>query len=199
MKLFHTPHSCSVIPLAISKELNIDLEVVLVNLQDKTLADGTNYNEINPKGYVPALELDNGEVLTELSAICLYLGSLKDNSLLQQSPSLEYFKTIEWFNFLATELHKCFKPKFKKLFGAPISDDWLKAADEDIYLRLSYVESVLTEKNYVLGQTASLADFYLFAIIGWAKKLQLDLSSYEYLHMFYERMLERESVKTVML
>jgi glutathione S-transferase len=195
MKLYYAPGACSQAPHIILHELGLHHESARVNLPSKTLDDGSSYLNINPKGAVPALELDNGEVLTENAVILQYLGDRSGSpELLPPVGDFRRYKVLEWMNYIATELHKGFGPLWN-----PATSEEMKQLTRDLVAnRFDYVEQRLGEGPYLMGERFTLADAYLFVILGWTTIHQIDLGRRPNLTAFRERMKQRPSVRQVL-
>jgi glutathione S-transferase len=189
--LYYSPGACSQAPHILMHETGIEHDAVKVNLKSKTLDDGSPYLQVNPKGAVPALRLDCGEVLTENAVILQYLADRAE--FLPPVGDLQRYRTLEWVNFITTELHKSFSP----LFNTAAGDETKHYFREQIAKRLDYVEGRLGLGPFVMGDTLTLADPYLFVIAGWTDKM-LGLTNWPNLISFRERMLERPSVRHVL-
>jgi len=164
MKLYYMPGACSLSPHIVSREAGIDLQLVLVG-RDKKLPDGRDFRDINPNGYVPALQLDNGAVLTEGPAIVQYLADQKpDAHLAPANGSLERYQLQSWLNFITTELHKTFSP----LFNPKTPDEYRAMTKERLADRFAYVDKQLADKPYLTGEQFTVADAYLYVITRWA-------------------------------
>ncbi|WP_182418996.1 glutathione transferase GstA [Bartonella sp. HY038] len=191
MKLYFSPFACSLSPHIVASELGIKLDLVKVDLASKATSDGRNYIDINPKGYVPALELDDGRIITEGPAITQYLN---DNSqaknLAPACGTFERAKVQEWLNFIGTELHKGFGP----LFYPATPEEYKKQSFEKIQTRLKTVEIELEKAQYLANNTFSLADIYLFVVLNWAPHLGLDLSVFPAIQAFHQRIGQRPAV-----
>ena len=189
MKLYYVAGACSLSPHILLHELGLKAELERVDLSTKKTASGQDFLKINPKGYVPALQLDSGEVLTEGVAIVSYLGSLKPD-FGPKPGTLEFFRQLEWLTFISSEIHKGFGPLF-----AAASDPEAKAKGfEKLKPRLAFLNQHLKGKDYLLGQF-SLADAYLFTTLSWAGYLQLDLAGYPAVTAYLERVGQRPAVK----
>ena len=187
MKLYFTPGACSLSPHIVARELGLALQLEKVDLSSKTTEGGKNFLEINPKGYVPALEVEPGQVLTEGTAILQYLGSLApDSAIVPKFPSLEYFRAVEWLAFIGTEIHKGFGP----LFAGPNPE-----AKEKLAKRLAFVAQQLKGRPFLLGQQFTLPDAYLFTTLRWADYVQLDLTPLEGLIDYRDRVAARSKVR----
>lgn len=191
MKLYSKAGACSLSPHIILRECGLDFTQVNVDLASKQTERGEDYRQINPKGQVPALELDDGTLLTEGPAIVQYLADLKpDRQLLAPTGSLTRYHTLEWLNYIATELHKGFSPLFR-----PDTPDAYKAQQRQaLESKFRYINSELQDKQWLVGTRFSVADAYLFVVARWAKAVQLDLSGLDALSAWQTRVAERPAV-----
>jgi glutathione S-transferase len=192
MKLFYSPGACSLSPHIVLCELGMAHELEKVDLRSHTTASGADYYAINPKGYVPALRLDNGQTLTEGPAIVQYLADQRPEAgLLPAAGSLERARVQEWLSFIGTELHKNFSP----LFNPTTSADAKSAALAGIAKRLSYVEQALSGQSFLCGERFSVADAYLFVVLGWCQHLSIDLNPHPAIQAFQQRVGARPAVQ----
>lgn len=195
MKLFFSPGACSLSPHIVLRETGLPFELVQANLKDKTYAQGQDYKAVNPKGYVPALVLDDGELLTEGPAIVQYLADqVPDKKLAPPAGTLQRVRLQEWLNFISTELHKSFSP----LFGWPINDEAKQFFRDRLMLRLGVVDAHLGRQPYLLGDSFSVADAYLFVVTNWAPMVGVDISGFKNIGAFRARVAERPSVQAAM-
>lgn len=195
MKLYYKSGACSLSPHMVLCEAGVHFDLERVDLATKKTEHGEDYLKINPKGQVPALLLDNGELLTEGVAIIQYIASrAPGKALMPPHTEFSYFKAVEWLNYIATELHKGFGP----LFNPSFPDDLKQAACKQLEKKFAYVDSQLDHKDFLLGEHLSVADFYLYTIITWAKAVNLNISSLNNLGRFIKTMEERPSVKTAL-
>jgi glutathione S-transferase len=174
-------------------ETGIEHDAIRVDLRSKTLEDGSSYLQVNPKGAVPALRLDNGEVLTENAVVLQYLGDRAGSEVLPPVGELRRYRVLEWVNFITTELHKSFAP----LFSPAASDETKRFFRDQIGKKLDYVEERIGDGPFLRGETLTLPDPYLFVMTTWADKL-IGLSNWPNLTAFRERMLDRPSVRHVL-
>lgn len=194
MKLYYSPGACSQAPHILLHELGLSHDVAKVDLKTKTLEDGTSYLEVNPKGAVPALELDSGEVLTENAVVLQYLGDRSGlGEVLPPMGDFRRYRVLEWVNFITTELHKSFGPLFK----ADASEETKAMFRKHIAERFDYVDKQLGDGPFLCGDTLTLADPYLFVITGWGERL-FGLDQWPHLKAFRARMMERDSVRQVL-
>jgi glutathione S-transferase len=194
MKLYYSPGACSQAPHILLHEIGLDHDAARVDLKAKTLEDGSDYLKVNPKGAVPALELDNGEVLTENAVVLQYLGDRANwPEVLPPPGNFRRYRVLEMVNFITTELHKSFAPLFK-----PDAGDETKAFfRQQIGQRLDYLEPKLGDGPFLFGDDLTLPDPYLFVITGWAERL-IGLERWPNLRAFRERMMQRPSVRHVL-
>jgi len=195
MKLYFAPGACSLSPHIVSRELGIPVELKKVNNKDKTIEGGGDYRKVNPRGYVPALELDDGQVLTEGPAIVQYLADQKpDAGLAPKNGTMERYRVQEWLNFLTSEVHKQFTPLFKP--NTP--EEYKKIAKENLAGRFDWLDQQLAGKDYLTGKQFSVADAYAFVLLGWTKPTQIDLAKWPNLQAFHKRVAARPKVKEAM-
>lgn len=195
MKLFHKPGACSLAPHIVLEELGVSYESEKVDLKTKVTESGADFLTINPKGYVPALQMDNGEVLTECQVILEYLGDLNPSQgLIPASGSSARYQAQAWLNFVATEIHKGFSP----FFNPATPQEWKDICLANLERRLAYVESELAGKDYLMGDTFTVADAYLFTVLGWAKYIQLDLAKWSNLSAYQARIAQRPAIVAAM-
>lgn len=192
MKLYLSPGVCSLSPHIVLEELGLAHETEHVNLKTKVTGSGANYLAVNPKGYVPALQLDSGEVLTEGPAIVQYLADLlPEKKLAPPNGSLARYQLQSWLNFISTELHKNFSPFFN-----PAAPDEMKAlAKANIERRLGHINEQLEGRQHLMGDDFTVADAYLFTILTWSKAPQLDLSRWPHVQAFQARVAARPAVQ----
>lgn len=186
MKLFYSAGACSLAAHIVELEGGLDLKLEKVDLKAHRTESGADFFAINPKGYVPAVELDDGSLLTENTAILPFLG---DRAGLMPSDGIARYRALEWIGYIATELHKGFVPLFH---GG--SEKEKTEAKEDILKRLSFIEDSLSGDG-LMGDSFSAPDAYLFVILRWAKSMHLDLSTMPRLLAFKARMEARPAVQ----
>ena len=194
MKLYYSPGACSQAAHIVLHEAELDHHSEAVDLGAHRTAGGADFFAINPKGAVPALELDSGEILTENGAVLQYLGELAGDSDLLPARGIERYRVIEWLAYLGSDVHKSFGPLFDPASG----DDAKQAARDLVGKRFDYLESKLDGQDYLTGGAMSVADPYLFAMLGWTGMHGIDLSRWPNLTAFRERILQRPTVRTVM-
>lgn len=192
MKLFISPGACSLSPHIVLLEAGLDFTTEQVDLRKKVTAGGADYLAVNPKGYVPALDLGNGVVLTEGPAIVQYVADLAPATKLAPPPgSLERYQLMEWLNFISAEIHKSFGP----LFTPGASEDMKLGASASLVKRFGYIEQVLAGRDYLMGAQFSVADAYLFTVVNWAGAVHFDLSPYPRLRAHSARVAARPAVQ----
>jgi glutathione S-transferase len=195
MKLYYSPGACSLSPHIVAREAGIPVELKKVNTKDKSMEGGGDFWQVNAKGYVPTLELDNGERLTEGPAIVQYLADQKPESgLAPKNGTLERYRIQEWLNFLTSEVHKQFSP----LFRPNTPEEYKPIAKENIAKRFDLIDKQLAGKDYLTGKTFTVADAYLFVLSNWTKPTQIDLSKWPNLQAFQKRVAARPKVKEAM-
>jgi glutathione S-transferase len=194
MKLYYSPGACSQAAHIVLHEIGLSHDAAKVDLKAKTLDDGSSYLRVNPKGAVPALELENGEVLTENAVIMQYLGDRAGSDLLPPPGDFRRYRVLEWLNFVATELHKGFAPMF-----SPSANDQVKAyVLETVPHKLDHVDRRFGGGPWLTGEPFTIADAYLFVMTGWADNVGLGLQRWPNLASFRDRALGRSSVRHVL-
>lgn len=192
MKLYYSPGACSLSPHIVARELGIPLELKKVDLGSKQVAGGGDFLALNPKGYVPVLELDDGEVLTEGPAIVQYLGDQKpDAGVVPKAGSMERYRLQEWLSYITSEIHKTYSPLFNPKTPPEVAEERRQ------YLRKRYrlLDQHLAGRPYLLGDAFSAADAYLFTVTQWAGYVKLDLADFANIAAFQERVAERPAVR----
>ncbi|MFY3386218.1 glutathione transferase GstA [Paracidovorax sp. MALMAid1276] len=195
MKLYYSPGACSLSPHIALHEAGLAHTPVLASTKSHKLQDGTDYYGINPLGYVPLLELDSGERLREGPAIVQYIADqAPTKNLAPAHGTMERYRLQEWLTFIGTEVHKGFSP----LFNPATPDEYKTMAREKLLQRLQWVDSQLEGKQYLMGDTFTVADGYLFTVTNWAKPTNLDLSGLANLAAYRERVGARPAVQAAM-
>jgi glutathione S-transferase len=185
MKLFYVPGVCSLSPHILLREMGADFKLDKVDRHTKIAESGIDYNQLNPKGYVPALELDDGTLLTEGAAIAIYLADQKGGEkVAPKAGTKERYKMHEWLVFVGTELHKNFGALFRKS-ADPVPRETLQK-------RLDLVAKALEKQPYLLGEKFTAADAYLFTVLRWAPRVELTLPAP--LQQFVQRVSARPAV-----
>lgn len=192
MKLFYSPGASSLSPHIALREAGLAFEPVLASIKTHQLADGSDYRAINPLGYVPMLELDDGTRLREGAAIVQYIADLvPTRNLAPANGTLPRYRLQEWLSFISTELHKTFSP----LFNPGVPEEGKKVFRDKLAARLEWLDGQLADKPFLLGEHFSVADAYLFTVGRWAKPPHADLSRYPQLRAHHERVGARPAVQ----
>jgi glutathione S-transferase len=195
MKLYYSPGACSLSPHIVLHESGLPFTTALASTKTKKLADGTDYYTINPKGYVPLLELDDGQRLSEGPAIVQYIADqVPDKNLVPPAGTMARYRAMEWLNFITSELHKGFSP----LFNPAMPEEAKALARTKLGERLKWVDSQLEGKAYLMGDSFSVADAYLFTVAGWGKYVGVDISGLAHLGAFMARMAARPAVQAAL-
>ncbi|NMG77438.1 glutathione transferase GstA [Aromatoleum diolicum] len=195
MKLFHAPGACSLAPHIVACEAGYALDLVKVDIPNKKTADGDDYWKINPKGYVPALQLDDGQVLTEVAVIVQFLADQKPESgLVAKFGTLERYHQMEALNFVATEVHK----QLGALFNPAMTPEMKEVQIGTIARRLTALEQMLEGRPYLAGEAFTVADAYLFTVLNWTGMLKIDLSKWPNIRAFMARVAQRPKVQEAM-
>jgi glutathione S-transferase len=196
MKLYYTPSACSLSVQITLAELAMPYTKVLVDSRTKTLPDGSDYHTINPRGQVPLLELDDGTLLSEGPVIVQYLADLKPGSdLVPPAGTLDHYRELEWLNYLTSEIHQRFYPLFK---FPEFTDEAKGVFRADLDKRLAQVADKLGDHAYLMGDTFTVADGYLFTMLRWAGFLKVDLTRWPNLVAYRDRVAARPAVQTAM-
>ncbi|WP_321792300.1 glutathione transferase GstA [Caballeronia sp. J97] len=195
MKLFYKAGACSLASHIALVESGLPFEIEAVDLKTKITASGADFTQINPKGYVPALQLDNGEVITEGPAIMQYVADQAPaKHLAPLADAMARYRLQGWLTFIGTELHKNFSP----FFNPDASRDWKAAAMANLERRLGYVAQQVDRAQYLLGDEFSIGDAYLFTVLGWAKHIDLDLGKWPALVAYQARVGARAGVQAAL-
>ncbi|MDH2432396.1 glutathione transferase GstA [Pokkaliibacter sp. MBI-7] len=197
MKLYYKPGACSLSPHIVAHELGLDIEAEQVDLMKKVTASGADYLQINPKGQVPALVLDNGELLTEGPAIVQYLAD-QAGKLIPAAGTLARYHMIEALNYISTELHKGFTPLFAALFGKREEGVGEQVCRDRLKQNLTLTNQKLSQQDYFCGAEFSVADAYLFTVLNWAKYVRIDIADYPALPAYLARIAERPGVQAAL-
>ena len=195
MKLYFSPGACSLSPHIVALEAGLQLETILASTKTKKLADGTDFYSINPLGYVPFLVLDDGQTLREGPVIAQYLADqAPDKKLLPAAGTMARYRVLEWLNFIGTELHKSFSPLFTP--GTP--EDYKPMVRKSLRSRFEWVEAQLAGNTYLVGDSFTVADAYLFTVSGWGKFVDLNLSDLPQLQAYLARIASRPAVQAAL-
>jgi glutathione S-transferase len=192
MKLYFSPGACSLAPHIVLFETGLPFTIERVDLRTKVTAGGADYTRINPNGYVPALELKDGTVLTEGPAITQFLADLAPaTNLAPANGTLERYQLASLLNFIAAEVHKNLSMLFNRDAGESLQQDRRTVLAK----RFAYLEQLLTGKDFLTGDTFTVADAYLFTVMNWAGHLKIDLSGFNALQAYLTRVAMRPSVQ----
>ena len=184
MKLYYLKGACSLASNIALREAGLKFELVKVDRRTKRTADGLDFNEVNPKGYVPALALDNGEVLTENVAVLQYIADRNPAAkLAPPAGTMERYRLMEWLSFINSEVHKNFSP----LFSDDASEDTKQYMRRKLAVRLDYLQRALGAKSFLMGEQYTVADPYLYTVLGWSGHIDIDLGKWPPLQRFVER------------
>jgi len=195
MKLYYSAGACSLSPHIVLRESGLPFELLLASTKTHKLADGTDYYTINPKGYVPLLELDNGERLSEGPAIVQYIADqVPGKNLAPTNGTMARYRLQEWLNFITSELHKGFSP----LFNPATPEDFKPAAKGRLTDRFKWLDGQLEGKSYLMGEQFTVADAYLFTVANWSGFVGIDLSGLPNLAAYRARVAARPAVQEAM-
>ena len=195
MKLYYAPGACSLAPHIALSEAGLPYTTERVDLRAHTFGDNADYYGVNPKGYVPVLELDDGERLTEVAVILQYIADRKPGTLAPAFGTLERYRQMEWLNFIATELHKGLAPLWKPT----TPEDYKPVVLEAVGRRFDFVAQALGDKPDLSGDRFTVADAYLFTIANWHRFLKFDVARWPAVERFLARVAERPAVHAVLV
>ena len=191
MNLYYAPGACSLAPHIVMREAGFPVELKKVDLKAKQF-EGGDYRTVNGKGYVPALKLDDGSVLTEAPVVMQYLADQKPESgLAPKAGSMDRYRLQEWLNFITSELHK----GMGNFFNPALTEEWRKAVTDRLSLRMDWLAKQLEGRNYLMGDKFTVADAYLFVILNWAAPSKFDLSKWPVLQEYHKRVAARPKVQ----
>ena len=191
MKLYYFSGACSLASNIALREAGLPFELVKVDRRTWKAADGLDYNEVNPKGYVPALTLDNGEVLTENVAVLQYIGDRNPASkLAPPAGTMERYRLVEWLAFISSEIHK----NFSSLFRDDAPEETNQYLRKVLGNRLDYLSRAIGNRPFLMGEQFTVADAYLFTVLGWSRYLNFDLGKWPQLQRYLERVGARPQV-----
>jgi glutathione S-transferase len=195
MKLYYAPGACSLSPHIVAREAGIDVQFEKVDLRTKTVKTEGDFWKINPKGYVPALEIAPGDVLTEGPAIVQYFGDLKPKSgLVPPAGSADRYRMQEMLGYINSEIHKAYSP----LFSATTPDATREDRKAHLHKRYKLLDDRLAGRDYLFGDKFTAADAYLFTVTRWAHAVKVDLSEFPNIAAFQERVAARPAVRAAM-
>jgi glutathione S-transferase len=192
MKLYYSPGACSLSPHIALREAGLAFEPVLASTKSHKLQDGTDYYTVNPLGYVPVLELDDGTRLREGPAIVQYIADQAPmKNLAPANGTLARYRLQEWLTFIGTEIHKTFSP----LFNPAMPEEGKQISRDKLAARFGWVDRQLAGKGYLMGDHFTVADGYLYAVTRWAKPMNIDLGAFPNLLAHHERVTARPAVQ----
>jgi glutathione S-transferase len=191
MKLYYLTGACSLASDIALRDAGLKFELVKVDRKTRKAADGLDFNEVNPKGYVPALSLDNGEVLTENVTVLQYIADRNPAAKLAPAAgTMERYRLMEWLSFINSEIHKSFSP----LFRADAPEDMKEYVRKNIANRLDYLQRALGSKQFVMGEQYTIADPYLFTVLSWGAHVGIDLGKWPQLKRYVDGVGARPNV-----
>ncbi|HEY3919009.1 MAG TPA: glutathione transferase GstA [Stellaceae bacterium] len=195
LKLYFAPGACSLSPHIALREAGLDFTLEQTDLRSKQTKSGGDIRKDNPKGMVPVLVLDNGEVLTEGPAIVQWIADQKPGSgLAPAAGTIARYHLMEWLNFITSELHKSYSP----LFSPTVPEEYKQTVRETLAKKYAFVDEKLAGKSYLMGEQFTVADGYLFTVTNWARIVKFDLTPYPNVHAFMERVRARPKVQEAM-
>lgn len=191
MKLYFSPNACSLAPHIVLRELELPFELIRVDNRNKTTADGADFLQINPKGYIPALQVEDGQVLTEGAAILQYLADqVPLGRLAPVNGSWQRVRLQEWLNFIASEIHGSLGLLFNASLPEPVKEQF----KERLFKRFAFLAQTLEQQDYLLDSGFSVADIYLFVVLRWTSFFAIDLQPWPALAAFQQRINQRPAV-----
>jgi len=192
MQLYYSPGACSLASHITLREAGLPVELRKADTKTKKLEDGSDYFAVNSKGAVPALRLDDGQVLTEGPAILQYLADQKPESkLAPKAGTLERYRLLEWLNFITSEVHKSFSPLFNPTADAAVK----QYTTQNLEKKFDWIDKQLTGKQYLIGDQFTIADAYLFVVANWSNFVGIDLGRWPALKAFQDRVAARPKVQ----
>jgi len=195
MKLYFSPGACSLSPHIVLHELGLPFETVQVDLKTKRSGDGGDFWKVNPKGYVPTLQLDDGAILTEGPAIVQYLADRKPEAgLAPANGSFARYRLQEWLNFISTELHKQYSPLFNPNTPEPMK----QAQRERLAMRFGEIVQAMGDAPWLMGEQFSVADAYLYTVLSWSRAVGVDLAAFPALQEYMRRVEARPAVQATL-
>ena len=194
-KLYYSPGACSLSPHIVLREAGLPFELALASTKTHKLADGTDYYTINPKGYVPLLELADGQRLSEGPVIVQYIADqVPASQLAPPAGTMARYRLMEWLNFITSELHKGFSP----LFNPATTEEYKAMARARLTDRLRWVDGQLEGKDYLMGDSFTVADAYLFTVAGWGQYVGVDIKPLAHLSAYMGRVAARPAVQAAL-
>jgi glutathione S-transferase len=195
MKLYYSPNACSLSPHIVLSESGLEFDIEKVDLKTKMTQSGKDFTQINPKGYVPVLECENGHFLTEGPAILQYIADkVPDKNLAPVNGSFERYRLQEALNYIGTEIHK----NFSMLFSSSVPDVCKQMAKDNLSKRFAHLDKHLSHNDFVMGKNFTVADAYLFTVLRWSRPMKIDLTSMPALEKFLARIEQRPAVQAAL-
>lgn len=195
MKLYFSPGACSLASTIAFHEAGVPVELVRVDTKTHKLKDGSDYYHINPKGYVPAIQLDSGEVFTEGAALLQFIGDQKpETAIIPRAGTLDRLRANAWLTFVSSEIHKGFSP----LFNPALGDDAKQVFKDKLAKRFDELDKHFASHKFLMGEQFIVADGYLYTVISWANGVGIDLSRWKNLAEFRQRVADRPKVKAAL-
>jgi glutathione S-transferase len=196
MKLYYSPGACSLAAHIVAREASLSIDLVKVDLATHRTETGEDYFKINPRGYVPALEID-GELHTEVAALIQHLADQAPQAmLLPAAGTMQRFRVNQWLTFISSELHKTFSPW---LWHAETADSTKHAARDKLAVRFDELDTLLATQSFLTGEAFTVADAYAFTIINWSNFLKIDLTPYPNLSSYMDRIAARPNVRGALM
>lgn len=195
MKLYYAPGACSLASHIALHETGLPFEIDKFIASTGTTASGEDFMQVNPKGYVPTIRLDDGNILTEGAAVLQYIADQNPASgLAPKAGTMERYRLQEWLTFIGTEIHKTFSPLFNKAVSLEVKNRAL----ELLTRRLGYVETQLANKPYLMGDSFTVADAYMFVVVSWSNRVGFDLAQFPKIQEYLARIAVRPAVQAAM-
>jgi glutathione S-transferase len=195
VKLFYSPGACSLSPHIVLRELGLPFDLERVDTKTGKTEKGADFRTVNPKGYVPALQLDDGQVLTEGPAIVQYLADKKpDAKLAPPAGTMERYRLQEWLNYITSEMHK----SVGSLFNPKMPEDFRGVTKEAIATKFDYLTKQLQGRGFLMGETFTVADVYLVVVLGWTKHVGIDLAKWPVIQAYVSRITARPAVQAAL-
>jgi len=195
MKLYYFPGACSLSPHIALRESGLSFELERIDPKTKKTASGADFLKINPKGYVPVLQLDDGQILTEAAVIVQLIADKKPEAkLMPPAGSFERYRAQEWLNYVATELHK----GIGALFNPSLTDPWKQVLREGLAPKLDFLTKRLEGKSFAFGDAFSVVDGYLFTVLGWTQYVGIDLAQWPVIKSYADKIAARPAVQAAL-
>jgi glutathione S-transferase len=191
MKLYYAPAACSQAPHIAAREAGVPIELARVEFPSKRTESGESLYDVNPKGAVPTLKLDDGDVLTENAVILQYIADQAPGSLMALPAGRARYHLLEWLNFIATELHKGFGP----LWNPATPEEFKQATREALGKKFDYLQEKIGDGPYILGEPFSILDAYAFAVLNWTRIHKIDIARWPGLAAYLQRIVARPAVQ----